>query len=81
MLCPPETAYSVASALTSSMDHRGTFTDGSYSCCGEGPPGTPCARNPGFVTMSGRCAKWNDCGNKYCWLQRYSDGDDTTTKL
>ncbi|CAJ0919197.1 unnamed protein product [Ranitomeya imitator] len=41
MLCP-QTAYSVASALTSSMDHRGTFTDGSYSCCGETSRDTVC---------------------------------------
>ncbi|CAJ0935008.1 unnamed protein product [Ranitomeya imitator] len=44
MLCP-QTAYSVASALTSDMDHRGPFTDGSYSCCGETSRDTVCEKS------------------------------------
>ncbi|CAJ0938682.1 unnamed protein product [Ranitomeya imitator] len=44
MLCP-QTAYSVASALTSDMDHRGPFTDGSYSCCGETSRDTVCKKS------------------------------------
>ncbi|CAJ0935006.1 unnamed protein product [Ranitomeya imitator] len=44
MLCP-QTTFSVASALTSSMDHPGTFTDGSYSCCGETSRDTVCEKS------------------------------------
>ncbi|CAJ0935010.1 unnamed protein product [Ranitomeya imitator] len=44
MLCP-QTTDSVASALTSSMDHPGTFTDGSYSCCGETSRDTVCEKS------------------------------------
>ncbi|CAJ0951721.1 unnamed protein product, partial [Ranitomeya imitator] len=44
MLCP-QTTDSVASALTSSMDHPGTFTDGSYSCCGEASRDTVCEKS------------------------------------
>ncbi|XP_077131324.1 uncharacterized protein LOC143786033 [Ranitomeya variabilis] len=44
MLCP-QTTYSVASALTSDMDHPGTFTDGSYSCCGETSRDTVCEKS------------------------------------
>ncbi|XP_069591411.1 uncharacterized protein [Ranitomeya imitator] len=44
MLCP-QTTYSVASALTLDMDHRGPFTDGSYSCCGETSRDTVCEKS------------------------------------
>ncbi|KAM4023812.1 uncharacterized protein ACNLHF_024750 [Anomaloglossus baeobatrachus] len=49
MLCPL-TAYSVASALTSEMDHLGSYTDGSYSCCGETSRDTVCEKS--------RIGKW-----------------------
>ncbi|KAM4025430.1 uncharacterized protein ACNLHF_025955 [Anomaloglossus baeobatrachus] len=44
MLCP-QTAYSVASALTFDMDHPGSYTDGSYSCCGETSRDTACEKS------------------------------------
>ncbi|KAG8544903.1 hypothetical protein GDO81_021633 [Engystomops pustulosus] len=44
MLCPL-TAYSMASAITSDMNHGGSYRDGSYTCCGETSRGTVCEKS------------------------------------
>ncbi|CAJ0919205.1 unnamed protein product [Ranitomeya imitator] len=76
MLCP-QTAYSVASALTSEMDHPGTFTDGSYSCCGETSPDTVCEE--AWVCYCIRRMHVFNLWRQIPLVRRYTAGEETDT--
>ncbi|XP_073503424.1 uncharacterized protein [Phyllobates terribilis] len=75
MLCP-QTTYSIASALTSSMEHRGTFTDGSYSCCGETSRDTVCQKSwvSKFIREMHKKNPW-----RQMLLRRYTASEETDT--
>ncbi|XP_073503421.1 uncharacterized protein [Phyllobates terribilis] len=75
MLCP-QTAYSVASALTSSMDHPETFTDGSYSCCGETSRDTVCQKS--WVSNQIRSMHIMN-SRRQMLLRRYTASEETDT--
>ncbi|XP_073503423.1 uncharacterized protein [Phyllobates terribilis] len=75
MLCP-QTAYSIASTLTVSMEHRGTFTDGSYSCCGETSRDTVCQKSwiCNHIREMSRNNPW-----RQMLLRKFTAGEETDT--
>ncbi|XP_069591409.1 uncharacterized protein [Ranitomeya imitator] len=80
MLCP-QTTDSVASTLTSSMDHPGTFTDGSYSCCGETSRDTVCEKSwiCNHIRLVKLMHKVERLWKQILLVPRYSAGDETDT--